>query len=554
MKTINIITLLLGLALLLSCEDLATYEDCDAKADFEIDSTSDCVENCVVIFTNNSTGRISSVLWTFGDGTAGSDDGGNEITHEYTESGTYNVVLTVFSEGCPADEQTMEVTIGEPKPIPAFTVNMPRCTLVAQDCQFTFTDESVHANDREWFIDGVSHGHEPIFSKTFTEPDTVEVKLIATGLGGEDSTFQDIIIRPLTFPIQTYDMDANTTSDETVYIVDQAPTGNYYLIMNNGLETYLATADAFGTLTATPTGHAFPGAPYNSLQPQGYAKTSSGYLLVGRAVKPDLNIDMFVFKATTTLSFFDYRAYFRPFATDREEAFAAVENVNADGYLIAGSGAFDSGQKGMYFADVKLNLNVNSYVPQPQFGADGVAKAMIKSGDGYFVIGESNGDVVFFQLDDGLNPVGTPLEIQSNTFTVKALIPLSATSVVVLGNVSNEAYAIRVDVSAESMASEAWAEPFPGWLFRTGIQTSDGRLILAGRATAAGLSALFEINPETGVRMGDAITYNSPDIDEGDIYHLVETDDGGFILGGRGRKTGQTYQSILIKTDKNGDL
>lgn len=73
---------------------------CNAlNPDFNIISTTACVGD-VIQFEDasvTSTGNISNYSWDFGDGNTGS---GNPVTHSFNTSGTFDVELTITSEGC----------------------------------------------------------------------------------------------------------------------------------------------------------------------------------------------------------------------------------------------------------------------------------------------------------------------------------------------------------------------------------------------------------------------------------------------------------------------
>lgn len=82
------------------------------SADFSASSSSACVGETIQFAgfatTNPSGQQIQSYTWTFGDGSSGS---GQNVTHTYTQPGTYSVKLTTSTGGHCTAEKTKTVTI-----------------------------------------------------------------------------------------------------------------------------------------------------------------------------------------------------------------------------------------------------------------------------------------------------------------------------------------------------------------------------------------------------------------------------------------------------------
>jgi len=84
-------------------------------------------------------------------------------------------------------------------------------------------------------------------------------------------------------------------------------------------------------------------------------------------------------------------------------------------------------------------------------------------------------------------------------------------------------------------------------------QTSDGGFIVAGLTDAGGFGGYDVYLMKTDMN-GDTLwtkTYGGSDWDFG--YHVEETNDNGFIIGGTTYSFGKAEQMYLIKTDANGD-
>jgi PKD repeat protein len=59
--------------------------------------TSACLQNNQISFTNTTIGVYDSLLWDFGDGTTSTDV--NPV-HQYTASGSFDVTLIAYGDGC----------------------------------------------------------------------------------------------------------------------------------------------------------------------------------------------------------------------------------------------------------------------------------------------------------------------------------------------------------------------------------------------------------------------------------------------------------------------
>ncbi len=111
-------------------------------ADFSASPTSGCTP-LTVVFTDLSTGSITSWSWDFGDG--GTSTLQNP-SHEYTSVGTYTVSLTVTGPGGADTETKVDYITTSGSPTAAFTADPTsgNCPLTV-----TFTDQST-GNPTSW--------------------------------------------------------------------------------------------------------------------------------------------------------------------------------------------------------------------------------------------------------------------------------------------------------------------------------------------------------------------------------------------------------------------
>ena len=88
----------------------------------EESSTSNTVDEPITFDASDSSspnGEIESYAWDFGDSNT---DEGEEVTHTYTETGTYTVVLTITDSAGETSTSEMTVTVEEPSELTANNV------------------------------------------------------------------------------------------------------------------------------------------------------------------------------------------------------------------------------------------------------------------------------------------------------------------------------------------------------------------------------------------------------------------------------------------------
>ncbi|MDP1746651.1 MAG: PKD domain-containing protein, partial [Bacteroidota bacterium] len=163
-----------------------------------VNLTSDTTQNCVPALiqfydnsvTGNNTDPISTWYWDFGDGTSSTLQ--NPI-HNYTQAGSYSIVLTVTtSGGCTNNNATTPfIIIGRPIPTAVFSVNSINLDL-PQDVLIC-TNQSVGANVYNWsFGDGnTSNLVHP--QNTYITVGIFQIQLIAISQNGcRDTAYSEV--------------------------------------------------------------------------------------------------------------------------------------------------------------------------------------------------------------------------------------------------------------------------------------------------------------------------------------------------------------------------
>lgn len=121
------------------------------EPDFVGDDLTGCVPH-TVNFTNLNPINGATCLWSFGDGTTSTSCG--NVSHTYTQPGTYTVSLTVTTaNGCTGTYTIPNYITVTPKPVADFTADPMVVTTF--DTEVNFYNNSSPANEYLWdFNDG----------------------------------------------------------------------------------------------------------------------------------------------------------------------------------------------------------------------------------------------------------------------------------------------------------------------------------------------------------------------------------------------------------------
>jgi PKD repeat protein len=129
--------------------------------------------------STDSDGTIQNYGWDFGDGTRGS---GQTVQHDYAQSGTYTVSLTVTDDGGATDTVAKTVTIENTAPTASFT---PSCSGLS--CSFdggTSTDSDGTISDYSWDFGDGTRGSGKTVQHDYNNGGTFQVTLTVTDSGG----------------------------------------------------------------------------------------------------------------------------------------------------------------------------------------------------------------------------------------------------------------------------------------------------------------------------------------------------------------------------------
>ncbi len=136
-----------------------------------------------VIFTNTSTGAITSYLWDFGDGITSTLPGPD---HTYAAPGLYTVSLTVSGPGgSDSLTRTDYITVNEPPPVADF-FGAPLTGVAPLTVIFTSTSTGAITSYLWDFGDGIT-STLPGPDHTYATPGLYTVSLTVSGPGGSDS-------------------------------------------------------------------------------------------------------------------------------------------------------------------------------------------------------------------------------------------------------------------------------------------------------------------------------------------------------------------------------
>ncbi len=118
------------------------------EVDFDVSSPSGCV-TMTAVFSDVINAPNSELLWDFGDGTTSNQT--NSIDHQYSETGCYDVTLTVTNEaGCVASFTELDFVCVYPRPEAAFDLSVDSAHV--NNPEFEFFNQSINAETYSWIL------------------------------------------------------------------------------------------------------------------------------------------------------------------------------------------------------------------------------------------------------------------------------------------------------------------------------------------------------------------------------------------------------------------
>jgi len=182
----------------------------------------DPVQGCAPLTVNltHLTAGDTALYWTLGDGNASI---ASDLTHTYSQPGTYTITLEAF--GCGYDAYSQDVTI-YPAPQPSFTV-APQGTCIGGE--FTFTNTTAGISGSQWsFGDGgtstlTSPTHSYATSGAF--PVTLTVTSALNGCPASITQLVNVSITPVAAFTPTPD---NGCIDLQVAFTNQSTSAGFY--------------------------------------------------------------------------------------------------------------------------------------------------------------------------------------------------------------------------------------------------------------------------------------------------------------------------------------
>jgi PKD repeat protein len=191
-------------------------------ASFVFSPTNPSVNEIIYFNASESSdedGNIVSFEWDFGDGTFGS---GDTVTHQYSDNGSFTVLLKVVDNDNNIDIATQTITIGEnEKPVASFSYS-PSNPLVNQDIYFNASDSSDPDGTivkYEWDMGNGTTASGVAITYRYASDGTYTVYLRVTdNSGNTDSTTQNITVSANQNPTAAFIFSPTTpTTGERVH-------------------------------------------------------------------------------------------------------------------------------------------------------------------------------------------------------------------------------------------------------------------------------------------------------------------------------------------------
>lgn len=252
--------------------DLVHIDD-GVVAGFSLTSLDVCKLPATAVFDNTSNGpEATTYLWSFGDGNTSSSA---SPSHNYTNSGAYNVLLTAETLGGCSDTQSLKINVS----VPVSSFKNSDATCSNQSISFTNTSSPSPLSSTWYFGDGTSSSHvNP--TKTYTKTGTYTVKLVNVFAAGcSDSVTKTITIAAGPAVSFKADDTLKCTAPLDVHFTNSSSGATQYSwdfgdgttsASANPDHTYTAMGNYTVTLTATNAnncGTSFQKINYISIQP-----------------------------------------------------------------------------------------------------------------------------------------------------------------------------------------------------------------------------------------------------------------------------------------------
>lgn len=533
------------LAIVGSCH-LDPIGDCDLSASFRFEQTSD---STFAFINESDAGAGISYSWNFNDGPLVS---AASPSHNFSKPGTYFVTLTAMQGDCFGVFQDT-VIVEDGGPVAQFNVN---ASCFEVNCPISFVNTSLNAVRWKWDFGDPDLTTDTDTSKnptwTYTRAGTYRVQLTAYTAGNADSSvsqLRDVVITAPTF-MKTFTVGANPASEqEAVVGIDQAVSGEYFIAVCNGKACYFPKASATGTVGAA---NAVTPGVFSSIYINNFKKFSSGYVLVGEASAGAITAG-YAYRLNSSFQF-QSKDDLHISTEQGIDVASDVALTDASTYLFCGFALDRPDSNGMYLVNTSASLleNWHRYLFHKEPGA--WARAILNVDDGYLIAGyKKNGstnEACFFSLKDNLSvTTNTNMFWGATDFYIDDILPLQNGFYALVGNnITSGNGWIRV---VNSSGTKSWDQEFSGIAIRQAVYTAAGRLIIVGKL--ANKAVWADINPLTGAMIGTAKSYLPSGFVSAEATCVAATADGGFILGGNAKNSGNLSSNLLIKLNQNGE-
>jgi large repetitive protein len=155
-------------------------------ASFTCSPTTVGLNQNVFCNASGSTGSNLTYAWTFGDGTA---DTGVIVTHQYSQTGTFTIVLTVTSDNLSTNSLNRSVTVtASLTPAAANFTFSPATPAINQDVLFTVTTPTPGGTYTWDFGDGTPNGSAATLTHRFSRAALFNVTLRVTNAVGQSAS------------------------------------------------------------------------------------------------------------------------------------------------------------------------------------------------------------------------------------------------------------------------------------------------------------------------------------------------------------------------------